>query len=134
MTRPLALITFLASICWLAVTGAVHLVRCQSMAHQWKAGDLAVCVDDSRRWLPFDPPFRSGKVYRVEAVNADADEMIFGEPVGLILAGIPEFDIITPNFHCHAGDGWVADRFHPILPAEPCFTEAMRSLRPKVEA
>ena len=28
MTRPLALITFLASICWLAVMGAVHLVGC----------------------------------------------------------------------------------------------------------
>ena len=91
------------------------------MAHQWKAGDVAVRVR-----VPHGVPgprmpsrFKIGGAYRVRAVLTHLNR------IGLVVDGHP-----SP----HPTKAWGSEMFRPILPAEPCFTEAMRSLRPKVEA
>lgn len=95
------------------------------MAHQWKVGDLAVCVDDSPPRMigglietkrEYVERLRKGEIYRVTHIAR-------GKTVDCIGLG----DI-------NKRAGGECTRFRPILPAEPAFTEAMRSLRPKVEA
>jgi len=98
------------------------------MAHQWKAGDLAVCVDNSSRWgefaayTPWRPTYRG--TYKVAGVRVIEDDL--GDFVALDLVEDP--DAFNPEA------AWEADRFRPILPADPAFTDAMRSLKPRVEA
>lgn len=100
------------------------------MAHQWKAGDLAKCVRPNGEWVPYsynipaplNAPEQYG-VYRVRAValtNRTLRNFWRKRLVVLELVGI------RGRYNCCY--------FRPILPAEPAFTEAMRSLRPKVEA
>lgn len=96
------------------------------MAHQWKAGDLAVKVRRKRRpgytvtpsCVQHRPPY--GRPCRVVSVTVSKSGK-----VGLILDGYP-----TPGNLF----GWAAYCFEPILPAEPAFTQAMRSLKPSMEA
>ena len=91
----------------------------------WQVGDLAVCVDASepRRkpgvWRENESKrsLVKGRVYRVSA--------IFGDNFDEGLVGLQ----VTPG-----GWPWLAERFRKIKPADPAFTEQMRSLRPKVEA
>ena len=89
---------------------------------------MAVCVDSSDRWgdfgvfTPWKPQHRG--TYRVAGVRVVKDS--FGEFVALDLEEDP--DAFNPEA------AWEANRFRPVLPAEPAFTEAMRSLKPKVEA
>lgn len=90
------------------------------MAHQWKAGDLAVCVNPGSKILSY----RS--IYRVEAVTPVRKWIEGFVGVGLILVGVRHPKNTCGDFCCK--------NLRPILPAEPAFTEAMRSLRPKVEA
>lgn len=95
------------------------------MAHLWKVGDLAVCVDDSPvRYIDglietkreYVERLRKGEVYRVTHIAR-------GKTVDCI--GLGDFNKLA---------GGESTRFRPILPAEPAFTEAMRSLKPRVEA
>lgn len=88
----------------------------------WKAGDLAVCVDLSvaEHHLPITA-IEVRRIYRVERVFVSPRN---GNLV-LVLHGV----------RADTSDGGYASfRFRKLLPAEPCFTEAMRSLKPKVEA
>lgn len=93
------------------------------MAHQWKAGDLAVRVRVPDGILPearrVPNSMKVGGVYRV------AEVLVHLGRVGLVIDG---------HASLHPTKAWGAEMFRPILPAEPCFAEAMRSLRPKVEA
>ena len=90
----------------------------------WQVGDLAVCVDDK----DFDGSkmeIIKGRIYRVQDVF-----------VGCEYRGGP-CDVVALDVGVIGSDGQAgfdAACFRPILPAEPAFTEAMRSLRPKVEA
>ncbi len=93
------------------------------MAHQWKAGDLAVRVSVPADAIPEAPrvltSMKVGCIYRV------CDALVHLGRVGLVIDGHP-----SP----HPTQAWDAEIFRPVLPAEPAFTEAMRSLRPTVEA
>ena len=93
------------------------------MSHQWKAGDLAVCVDASAGGSTGIAHLEYRGTYRVERIYVSPRGLI-----GLVLFGVRNLD------RWNRPVGWNADRFRPVLPAELCFTEAMRSLRPKVEA
>jgi len=106
------------------------------VAHQWKAGDRAKCV------LGLDSPPDGygaraanecsvikeklaptvGSEWRVDAVELHWRDEELCELVYLRLCGQPS-DIVFDARH-----------FRPILPADPAFTEAMRSLKPKVPA
>lgn len=91
------------------------------MAHQWKAGDLAVCVKEGG-WRRIDGTDMGGHHPAYRATVRVASVSLFrGEIVVLHLDGYHE-------------DGYCAHRFRPIEPAEPSFTKAMRELRPLVEA
>ncbi len=89
------------------------------MAHLWKVGDKAVCIRDTpwelyKGTMP-DNPVRFGAVVSVARVIA--------------------FDGITwIAFNERPKTAYDAAFFRPVLPAEPCFTEAMRNLKPRVEA
>ncbi|WDA36423.1 hypothetical protein [Sphingobium sp. YC-XJ3] len=89
------------------------------MAHLWKAGDLAVCVERSPHYPHGSDVPQLRATYRVSGV-VDVQEGL-----GLLLDGMR---LRGPYV------GYLARRFRPILPAEPCFVEAMRSLKPRVEA
>tara|TARA_Y100000114_G_scaffold153717_2_gene174290 strand:+ start:38679 stop:38981 length:303 start_codon:yes stop_codon:yes gene_type:complete len=100
------------------------------MAHQWKAGDLAVCVMPGQVWdksasgapAPANAPSH-GKVYRfVEAVMSSRPWWQFWNMPILLLG----FENVPGRYN--------AACFRPILPADPAFTEAMRSLKLKVRA
>ena len=86
------------------------------MAHQWKAGDLAVCVDPEGRGKRCAIPPRFRATYRVLEVTHGGRGLLFSE--------------LNPAPY----DAFNAHRFRPIEPAEPSFTKAMRELRPLVEA
>ncbi len=90
------------------------------MAHQWKAGDLAVCVDVSGTPRTRSDIPAQKAVYRVSEVFQHWSGVIGLRLVGLTLR--------------YGDAGYAASRFRPVLPAEPVFTEAMRSLKPRVEA
>ena len=99
------------------------------MAYQWKAGDLAVCVNaDQCPIYPESVRRVKGAVYRVIAVMSIND--VYGRAqVGLKL------DRHNPIHPTTGNEGYSnAVCFRPILPAEPCFTEAIRALLPKAEA
>ncbi len=99
------------------------------MAHQWKAGDLAKCViGDDCPIFPGSSRRLKGAIYRVLDVKAIND--VYGRScVGL------RMDRGNPIHPVDGREGFTnAIAFRPILPAEPAFTEAMRSLKPKVEA
>lgn len=86
------------------------------MTHQWKAGDLARCIEPSASIL------RYKGIYRVKMVTPPCVWDSGFEGVGLVLHG---------QRHPTNRDGdFVAHRFRPILPAEPAFTTAMRALKP----
>lgn len=92
------------------------------MAHQWKAGDLAVCVALTIPGRPVPSKIlRLGRIYRVKTVRWSVGDQCVALGLDGVYSKGPRRD-------------WHAEAFRPILPAEPCFTEAMRSLRPKVEA
>lgn len=99
------------------------------MAHQWKAGDLAKCVDAQKCPVyPSSTRVSLGAIYRVVGVKTIAN--IYGEDcVGLKL---DRDNCIHPVTGMEGHENVV--RFRPVLPAEPAFTEAMRSLKPRVEA
>lgn len=74
------------------------------MAHQWKAGDLAVCVDASPSEEGYAPPeLTEGQVYTVYSVGIDQ----FGA-VGLFLDEL--------DSQGYAG-GYLASRFRPVTDA-----------------
>lgn len=99
------------------------------MSHQWKAGDLAKCVDAADCPIfPGSTRVVEGAVYRVTGVKVIPD--VYGK--GQVGLKLDRHNCIHPVTGAEGFDH--ARRFRPILPAEPCFTEAMRSLRPKVEA
>ena len=87
------------------------------MAHQWKAGDLARCIHVGKHWSKY--PIVVGRAYRVIWAGKSAEG-----PVALQVSGADQ----------EQGGCWDAAWFRPILPAEPQFVEAMRSLKPRVEA
>lgn len=91
------------------------------MAHLWKAGDLAVCVNVNARFL------RYRHVYRVAEVTPSQR----WSPSGSIGVGLILVDQRHPK---NTSGHFAALNFRPILPAEPCFVGAMRSLKPRVEA
>ncbi|EQB03894.1 hypothetical protein [Sphingobium sp. HDIP04] len=92
------------------------------MAHQWKAGDLARCINDCEDdGTPLG--IVRGRIYRVINVFNGWDEN-----------GLPSFALNVGVIGTNGCDGFSADCFRPVLPAEPCFVEAMRSLKPRVEA
>lgn len=99
------------------------------MAHIWKAGDLARCViDDDCPIFPTSSRRVKGAVYRVMDVKTIND--VYGNPV----VGL-KMDRHNPVHPVTGEKGYNSHIcFRPILPAEPAFTEAMRHLRPKVEA
>jgi len=89
-------------------------------AHVWKAGDLAKCVNPASVILAYRG------VYRVESITPFRKWNDGSECVGLLFVG-----------HRHPANKsghFAADNFRPILPAEPAFTDAMRSLKPRVDA
>ncbi|HEX7852090.1 MAG TPA: hypothetical protein VF503_00155 [Sphingobium sp.] len=90
----------------------------------WAPGDLAVCVDDAaNEWSKPDPlPIVRGRIYCVAKVGLSPIRK-------LPMLGLVELPADSGRYH-----GFVAERFRKIEPAEPCFIEAMHSLRPKVEA
>lgn len=93
-------------------------------AHVWKAGDLAKCVDDAGGFCPVEKipaEIKKGKVYRVQRAGVSVDH--FGKEY--VIIGLVGFDW-SRGFNTHY--------FRPILPAEPAFTDAMRSLKPRVDA
>lgn len=95
----------------------------------WRKGDLAVCIDAGRRWLPYEPPLVHGRVYRVAHVDgAWQDE---DGNIGLLLEGVANFFVETDDRISRPEDGWAADRFRRIQPASQSFTEQMRALKPK---
>lgn len=94
----------------------------------WKPGDHAVCIDDGPirtigGWPEVRPEeafaiqnLRRGRVYRISRL------------IPVMMGG---FTAII------CGDervGGCTDRFRKIEPAETIFTEAMRNLKPRVEA
>ena len=91
------------------------------MAHQWKAGDLAVCVDVSE--------IEPGCGWAHDAANCPPIkstlrifEILQDDECGCIFAILD------------GGYGALLQRLRPVLPASRKFTEQMRSLKPKVEA
>jgi hypothetical protein len=98
-------------------------------AHVWKAGDLARCNnDDACPVYPSASARVKGAIYRVLEVRAITS--LAGNPcVGLKL------DRHNPVHPITGEEGYSnAVCFRPILPAEPAFTDAMRSLKPRVDA
>lgn len=95
-------------------------------AHVWKAGDLAKCVlGGFMAGNPVGTFPRKGATYRVIKVIPPMEWAGDMYGAGLVL------DRIRAN---NPHGGFYCGRFRPILPAEPAFTEAMRSLKPRVEA
>ncbi len=90
------------------------------MSWEWKAGDLAVCVNEDAVTLQY----RS--IYRVEAVTPVIEWNRGYVGVGLILAGF--------RHPLNKSGHFCSRHFRPVEPAEPAFTNAMRELRPLVEA
>lgn len=89
-------------------------------AHVWKAGDLARYINPAATILTHRA------IYRVESVTPFQKWDRGSECVGLVLVG-----------HCHPNNKcghFAARNFRPIVPAEPAFTEAMRALKPRVDA
>ena len=88
------------------------------MAHMWKVGDKAVCVEAARK----DPKGSDipilGRVYTVTEVLALKDR------IGLVFEGM-----------CLRGGykGYTAERFRPIVKADDDFIAQMRALKPKVK-
>lgn len=76
------------------------------MSDDWKVGDLALCVDASRRWAGncCAELLTSGAVYRVSRAGTDC-----GTPYVTLEAPINPFDRTS---------GFAADRFRKIRPDE----------------
>lgn len=90
------------------------------MSEDWKAGDIAICVDaEPCRRNPSARLLKLGRHYRV-AVAADPGDGV------LSLA----FRCLTPK--PGFGYAYAANRFRRIEPAEDVFTEAMRNLLPVI--
>lgn len=91
-------------------------------AHVWKAGDLAKCVALA---IPSRPTpsrlLRLGRIYRVTSVRWSVGDQC----VAIGLEGVYSKGPLRD---------WHAECFRPTLPAEPAFTEALRSLKPRVDA
>lgn len=88
------------------------------MAHMWKVGDKAVCVEATRK----DPkgsdiPIR-GRVYTVHGV------LPFKGGIGLVFEGM----VLRGGYN-----GYNAERFRPIVKADDDFIAQMRALKQKVK-
>lgn len=100
------------------------------MSDDWKAGDIAVCIDDSpsRMKDTFGQPFplRAGSVWRVIAVTLSRFGYRKGEPL-LHLKGAP------PPMRPYKSGAFHTERFRKLRPATDEFVEQMHSLVPDME-
>lgn len=99
------------------------------MAHLWKSGDLARCINaDPCPIFPSSVRRVKGRVYRV------VDVMTINDVYGRSQVGL-KLDRDNPIHPVTGGEAYSnAICFRPIKPASRKFTEAMRSLKPRVEA
>lgn len=86
------------------------------MGDDWKPGDLALCIDDSEGNIhdkngQLVRLLERGKVYRVEALDADP---AFAE-IGLHLEGVPR----PWSEKWQTEIGWLETRFRKIRPHTP---------------
>lgn len=89
-----------------------------SSSHQWRAGDLAQCIDDKPLAARQRMLIKRGTIYCVLATGTIPEHGI-----GLSLEGLPK-----PNNGKSKGL-YLATRFIPITKADDAFIEQVRNLK-----